>query len=207
MMKTGKLLLQNRYVDELISVTTMRTALGDRVSYVGYPTVDGKVGSSFSLASGLAMSSKCEDKDAAWTFMRTRLLDSQKAEAGGFVDFWGFSINKEVFDRNNAKAMEKVYKTDENGKKVLDENGNPIEEPVYNWYVDDQELPIYAPTQEDLDQLMELYQAIDSISTYDQDIYEIVSREADPFFRGDKSLDETVKQIQSRMKLYVNEQL
>lgn len=211
MMRSGKLLLQTRYLDELLSITTMRTALGDQVSYVGYPTVEGKVGSTFSLGSGLAMSSRCKDKDAAWSFMRGVLLDTEKGEkgvpSGIAMDFWGFPINKDAFDRKNAEAMKKTYKTDENGKQILDDNGAPIEEPKYSWYMDDQEVPIYAATQEDLDQLMELYNAVTSISTYDQEIYDIVSREADPFFKGDKSLDETVKQIQSRMNLYINEQM
>ena len=54
-------------------------------------------------------------------------------------------------------------------------------------------------------QVMELYNAVDSLYTYDTSIYDIVNDAAGGYFSGDRSLDDTVAQIQSRVNLYVNE--
>ena len=98
------------------------------------------------------------------------------------------------------------YKLDENGEQVLDENGSPIEESYSsvgwgNGFMVD----IYSTSQEEYDQIMALYNAIDSVYNYDQEIFSIVSDGAGSYFAGDRSLDDTVTQIQSRVKLYVNE--
>ena len=52
---------------------------------------------------------------------------------------------------------------------------------------------------------MELYNAIDSLYSYDTSIYDIISDLAGGYFSGDRSLDETASQIQSRVNLYLNE--
>ena len=52
---------------------------------------------------------------------------------------------------------------------------------------------------------MGLYNAVEGLDEYDQKISEIVSDEAAACFAGDKTLDECAGQIQSRVKLYVNE--
>ena len=61
-------------------------------------------------------------------------------------------------------------------------------------------------TQADYDQLMALYNAVESVFYTDEKVLEIVSDEAAAYFAGDKGLDECAAQIQSRVKLYVNEQ-
>ena len=53
---------------------------------------------------------------------------------------------------------------------------------------------------------MALYNAIDSIYSYDENIYNIVNEVAGGYFNGDKTVQDTAKQIQDRVTLYVNEQ-
>ena len=99
------------------------------------------------------------------------------------------------------------YQEDENGNQVLDENGSPIEITMGSWWItDDVEIEIKTPTQADYDQLMALYNAVESVFYTDEKVLEIVSDEAAAYFAGDKGLDECAAQIQSRVKLYVNEQ-
>ena len=101
--------------------------------------------------------------------------------------------------------MEPNYEYDENGDPLLDEDGNPIEYKDTIWISDGVEQEIPRPTQAEYDQLMTLYNAIDTMYYYDENIYDIVSDLAGAYFQGDRSLDETANQIQSRVKLYVNE--
>ena len=62
-------------------------------------------------------------------------------------------------------------------------------------------------TQEEVDQVMALYNAITTTYNYDQRIYDIIKDMAGAYFAGDRGLDDTATQIQSRVKLYMNEQL
>ncbi len=52
---------------------------------------------------------------------------------------------------------------------------------------------------------MALYNAVDSVYYFDEAIYDIVADMAGAYFAGDRSLDDTAAQIQSRVTLYVNE--
>ena len=204
----GRQMLNSTYLSDFESIQTDKALFGGSVSYVGFPQEDGGVGSAFAISGGLAMSSTCKDKEGAWSFLRRLLLpkfeDVESLKQGGF---WGFPTNKADFDLVREDAMTPDgYKLDENGEQVLDENGSPIEESYSsvgwgNGFMVD----IYSTSQEEYDQIMALYNAIDSVYSYDQEIFSIVSDGAGSYFAGDRSLDDTVTQIQSRVKLYVNE--
>ena len=60
-------------------------------------------------------------------------------------------------------------------------------------------------SQAQYDQIMELYNAVTTVYTEDNALWEIISEQAQPYFAGDKSVDETAKLIQSRAEIYVNE--
>lgn len=203
MIQTGMQMLVSVYLSDLQYMQYYRYIFGGDFSFVGYPVESG-VGSSFLLDGGMAMSSQCKDKDAAWNFMRATLLPLPEEEYR--YGYWGFPINKESFDKVMEKAMTPEYQTDENGDPVLDENGNPIELSMGSWYINGTELEMKAVSQEDYDQFMELYNAIDRVYTYDTEIYDIVNKMAEPYFNGDSTVEEIVNQIQSRVGLYVNEQ-
>ena len=104
--------------------------------------------------------------------------------------------------------MTPQYVLDENGVPLLDENGNPIEmsQGGMGWG-DGTMVELYATTQEQYDQIMELYRSIDTVYTYDDAIYSIVRSVAMRYFNDDLTVYEAVDQIQSRVKIYVNENL
>ncbi|MDE7218842.1 MAG: hypothetical protein K2O45_04375 [Oscillospiraceae bacterium] len=181
---------------------------GRYITYIGYPREDGKCGSTFEISGGLAMSSTCKDKDGAWQFMREILLPVDEEESGERWNWnhWGFPANKAQFDKFVAEAMEVEYMTDADGNPILDPNGDPVQEVSSGYgYGDNRTLWIQATTQEEYDQIMELYNAIDSISSSDNSIFDIVKDVAGSYFAGDKSLDETAELIQNRVNIYVNE--
>ena len=69
----------------------------------------------------------------------------------------------------------------------------------------EEELFIYALTQEEVDLFMEIYEACENFYSYDQDITNLISEEAAAFFDGQKTAEETAKLIQDRVSLYVME--
>ena len=140
------------------------------------------------------MSASCENKDAAWEFMRRYI-------SGGFYDYSsGLSSNKAEFDAALEAAMTPVYTTDE--------NGNRVEQPITNWWVNgDETVDIYAMTQEQADELMELINGTTlTIATTDEQLMSIVTEEAAAYFAGQRSAQDAAAMIQSRASIYVSEQ-
>ncbi len=175
----------------------------DDFSFVGYPREDGGCGSSFSIGRGIAMSSACRDKEGAWSFIRQVLLP----QSGDGEEYYGsFPINKSDFDKLAEQAIAPRYEADENGEPLLDENGQPIlMDPGTIWISDGTEVPARAVNQGDIDRVMALYNAVDTIYRYDEKIFNSVQEVAGQYFAGDKPLDDAAALIQSKVSLYVNE--
>ena len=117
---------------------------------------------------------------------------------------------------------------------MKDENGNPIRIPKMTYYTtdtgggvafgtttetaastvviggtgvnEDGSISIYAMTQEQVDQILNLINTTTAVYGYDESILNIISDEAAAYFAGEKSLDDTANMIQSRVNLYVAEQ-
>lgn len=166
------------------------------LTFIGYPTADGSVGSTFSVSQSMAMSSKCQHKDGAWEFMRYILTEEYASRNN-----WQFPANRKMFDKMLKDVMTPEYYTDE--------NGNQVEKPKSEYWPDGSEepVPVYAMDQATADKLMAIIEDTTRVGgAYDQTVYDIIMEQCEPFFNGQKSLDDTAKVIQSRVSLYVNEQ-
>ena len=205
----GRQLLSPETLYDFQYIQIQQHIFGGEITYVGYPREDGGVGSSFVIEDGLAMSTTCNDKAAAWSFMREVLQpQSDPTEEYFYFNGWGFPVNRQDFDRMAQQYMTPMYMLDENGEPMLDENGDPIEMSQGGiGFGDGSMLELYATTQEQYDQIMELYRSIDTVYTYDDAIYAIVHSVALRYFNDDLTVNEAVDQIQSRVKIYVNENL
>ena len=170
------------------------------ITYIGYPTTHG-VGHVLTLSSGLAMSSACKNKEAAWSFLREIMTEEYQEST------WGLPINLDAYNTKLEKAMTPEYERDENGNFRLDEEGNKIEVSRGGWSTGDGEIHyIYAMTQEQADQLRALIDSVDSVMDQNSAIFDIVNEQAAAFFAGQKSAEEVARLIQSRASIYVNEQ-
>lgn len=204
--REGMQMLATMSVYSLSDLQYQKARFNGDVSFIGFPREDGGAGSAFELGAGLCMSSTCEDKDGAWQFIRDMFLP-QYADVSD-EDYYGggsFSVNKQDFDQAMTYYMTPRYEKDENGNPVLDENGNPVEEKTNWFWIDGEEIPIYAATQADYDQVMALYNSTDHVYSQDTEIMDIVKDVTAGFFNGDKTAQETAGQIQDRVGLYVGE--
>jgi len=195
----GEQMLLPASLDSFDRIKEYQTLFGGEISYIGYPNVWGQVGSSFGIYRGLAMSSACKDKEGAWSFMRTLLLPSLDDENR----YTNFFINKADFARSVENALTPVMKTDRNGQTV--------EVPRWSVRFDCGDFTIEfkynAVAQEQYDQIIDLYNAVDTAYWEDNDLWRIVSEPTQAYFAGDKTIDEVVELIQNRAELYVNERL
>lgn len=170
-----------------------KAVYGGAISFKGFPT-EKKNGNIAMFNSGIAMTTSCKDKDGAWQFMRTLLLEDNQDNLD-----WNYPIIQKSFDKKLAKAMEQEYTTDENGNKVPVSQGSmsmgngPMVE-------------FYAITQEEADQIRALIDSVENTAVYDESVLNIIKEEAELFFAGQKTVDQTADVIQSRMNIYINEQ-
>ena len=229
-MNSGKQLMTDMYVSSFEDMLYQLTGFNGGVKFVGYPSEDGTSNHTFQIDGAIAISSTCADKTAAWNFMKQFLTEDYQSGS----DVWNFPINQKAFDQKMKDAMTEEYQTDENGNVVKDENGNPIRIPKMTYYTtdagggvafaattetaastvviggsgvnEDGSISIYAMTQEQADQILDLINATTAVYGYDESILNIISDEAAAYFAGEKSLDDTANMIQSRVNLYVAEQ-
>ena len=162
---------------------------GGRATFIGYPTEDGSVGSSFGISGRtLAMSSACQNKEAAWEFLRQVLLP-QYRDMDDMIDNHSFFLTP--VNRTDYDMMIECVMT----KDVLGELRSG-ELPT---------LKIHRSTQEEVDRFEDLFNSIETINLYDPTVYDIANEACGPYFAGDKTIDETVTLIQNRVSLYLNE--
>ena len=147
-------------------------------SYVGYPVDDGSSGSYFEpVGIKLAMSSTCRNKEAAWLYMRQMYYSLGKYGQG-------IDVGKMLYRRELRAAMTDLCYT-RIGTEII------------------QFLPL---TRKEHARIQELCDSTARSSLLvDQELVDLVMEAAGPYFAGDKTLDETVRLIQSRAELYVNE--
>ena len=171
------------------------TAFGGACSYVGYPREDGGAGSCFRLMDGAAMTTACKDKEAAWEFLREAFLPRYPT---GIYFGGSFPINRADFERMAEQST----------GPLLDETGQPMEGAVSGWVIPPDsalEIPARPLTQEEFDQFMALYNAIDRAYDPDEDLTAIIREEAGAYLNGIKSLEDAVRLIKSRAGLYLSE--
>ncbi len=199
----GKQMLLNTYISDFTDLPMYDAVFGGSVTYIGYPTASG-TGNMFTFSgSGYAISSRCENKDAAWQFIRTLFTEDFQKEQ------YGFPSNINAYNAKLKEAMTPEYQKDGDGNYVLDENGNKIEvsRGGMSWgNSDDNFIGFYATTQEQADKLWELITTTTKVADYSSSIYDIVREQTPAFFSGQKSAEEVARLIQNKANIYVNEQ-
>ena len=197
----GKEMLLDNVLRNFIRIQEHEAIFGGEISYVGYPRSDGECGSSFNVDNPIAMTTSCKDKEGAWSFLRQFLLPQElpRDTLGDiFVSNAAFPVNRKSFETLLDESM-----------KLNSSNGEE-DRPPKGTVFDGSEGTLfdltYTPTtQAQYDQIMELYNAISTVYTEDSALWEIISEQVQPYFAGDKSVDEAARLIQSRAELYVNE--
>jgi ABC-type glycerol-3-phosphate transport system substrate-binding protein len=193
MIQTGELLMHIMYMYDFNEYQMYKAMFGGNIVFKGFPC-ESKNGNAYMVNAGLAMSSQCKNKDGAWEFMRLLLTEDYQQQ----YMYWGFPTNKAVFDEKVKEAMTPYT--------YIDENGVEVEEPKNSWYMGDTPIEVYAMTQAELDQFMELLRNTDRVMNYDTSIMDIINTETGAFFAGQKTAADVARIIQSRVGTYVNEQ-
>jgi ABC-type glycerol-3-phosphate transport system substrate-binding protein len=207
------------------SITEYDAVYNGNLAFKGFPC-ESKNGSSLILTTPLAMSSQSANKDGAWRFMRTVLTEGSVQSRYSSSDN-GFPTTQKLFDQAVQKAMtenhnendvmSRQYSLDGNGWSqssgsvvvISNNDGEAVSDevlPKLKLVFADKTIDVFALTQTQLDRFMEMLNTIDHGLNYDQTLGSMVQEECVPFFAGQKTAEDVVKIIQSRVNIYVNEQ-
>jgi len=197
----GKVLLNMVTVYELNSIQEYEAWFGEPVTYIGYPNSKGHSGCYISAEQLYAITSKSKNKEGAWAFIENYLAKEDET-----LFSWGLPAMKERFEEKVVKETTLEYILDENGEPVLDEEGNPIiNNGTSSVGYGDWEYTYHVVTEEEIAVMRELIEAAQPASIGNDEIIKIINEEAAGYYQGQKSAEEVAGIIQSRVKLYVDE--
>ena len=205
MLEKGDLLLSTVYVSQFQDLQPYMKALNNEVTFVGFPTVDGKRGNLLSVGELFGISSRSEMKEGAWEFLEYYLAGNSDSDRYNF----GFSANRKQFDIEAAEAVKIQYYTDDNGEYILDEEGNPIQMNTGGGmsYEDGWSIEFTVPTQQEVDSIVSIIENARPISAQNEEIMKIINEEVEGFFSGQKPVKDVADIIQRRVQMYVDENM
>ena len=198
LISSGRQLLASYSASDFEQFQMYEAMFGGHLAFKGFPTSEGIGNVAVPTGSRLSISATCSDPEAAWSFVRTALLEETYPQ-DRYYYVNGYPLNKASFEKLKAKAMEKQYETDP-------ETGEQVEVSTGGWGWDDFYIDIYAMTEEQAAQLDALIASVDRTYSYDQNIMNLVTEESADFFAGNKTAEQAASLIQDRVSIYVNEQ-
>lgn len=188
--RDGRALLQIYYLSTFSEYNmTEKGTFGEDITFIGFPA-ENKNGSAIECNIRFAMSSKSENKEGAWEFLRYFL--SYEYQKGSY----GFPTNLKLYEELKQEAMQRPYYYDENDQKV---------EYDASYYLDGVDIPIPPMTEEEVQEVEDFLFSLNQVTVYDDDLMNIITEEAEAYFEGQKSAKEVAAIIQSRAQIYVNE--
>lgn len=188
MLKSGKILfMPGRITPDQILAN--RKMIGQDISCLGSYF-------SFSDTSDvLAIYAKSTVKDGAWRFLK-RLI-SRQYQGKNLLNFWDMPTRKDcIEDYITTMTAEEGY---------TDEFGNVIT-PLSNVECADGSVVKANPlSKEDVELFRNFLENTSQIAGYEQQIFGMISEEANHYFNGDKNLEDTVNVLQNRVENFMKE--
>lgn len=201
LVRDGKILLSNMSMYDTGNYLVTKAVFNGPITCIGFPNSSGSNGALMSGMDAVAISAKSKNKEAAWAFLESFLSSRNDRYS------WNYPTSKADLQAMMDEAMVINYMYDENGEIQYDENGEPMQydKGGYGWGNSDEIYYIYAATQEEVDDMMELINSTTTLASYDTQLLAIIQEEAEPFFVGQKSATECAEIIQGRIQVYVDE--
>lgn len=182
----GETLYSNGYIANYGQFMEIVSIFGDDYVIKGYPTPDGTWGNIIEPCNIVGITVKCEQTNIAWDFIE--YLAEESATENIYGDIELFSARKSV---NEALA-----------EKLMSQEGELFFEVCYE---DGTEVNIDYPTQDDIDKLFRIIESGIIITEDYSSVWTIIDEESGAFYSGQKSAEEVVDVIQSRVQLYLDE--
>lgn len=155
-------------------------------TFIGFPDTEKTGGLIEETGVVLAMSARCEEKEAAWEFIRYYLTDEYQVDKLSTVSGL-FPVKISSLEVMAEKAM------------------NPMWGMEDYYYLNGKEVAVAPPTQETVDRWIKYMRSIEYADTLDNEIYNIIIEETGALFAGQKSAEAVADIIQNRVGIYLAE--
>ena len=193
--QNGEVLLMEDFLTGFEATQVYQEMFQGNMVYVGYPTMDGSGEHIiFSATHDYAIPNRAVHKDEAWNFIESIFSQAYEGKALG-----RFPTLK---SRLEAMAQDAVY-----GEQELDENGQPVfgtatygSNNSNHWVY-----AYHAVTQDEVNQVLEVINRVKLPAEYSEEIMDIISEETEGYYRGQKTVDEVMNIIQSRVSIYMGD--
>lgn len=196
LIRENKLILQSAFLTDVDDYMVAKAIFGKDISFKGEPVDDGNGVMVSGSGSLLAISSKSKNKDIAWDFIKQFYIPEDSEEHTYSTYSFGFPIIQSELDKQLEDAKTPDTYTDENGNEQISENV---------WTIGDVEVKVGVASDDDINAIKDIINSIDGRNTYDVKIGEMITEEAEAFFKGQKTAKEVADIIQSRISMYVKE--
>jgi ABC-type glycerol-3-phosphate transport system substrate-binding protein len=188
--KDGDILLTIGMISNVAAYQLQESLYGSDLSFIGYPATSGNGTAIGFRGTKLAINGSSAQQEAAWAFMKYYLLHG--------YDGQGFPIRKDSLDTVLQKAQEPNIVTDMDGT---------YEMPQGTYMDEDTFLEVYGASAEDVAAVRQLITEAKYRYEYNTDILNIIQEEITPYLSGSKPIDGVADVIQSRVQLYLKEQM
>jgi len=163
----------------LHNYTLQKESFGGEIAFKGWPAAD-RNGHRFISHDSVAITANATDKEGAWEFVRTLLMEEHQRE------YWigGYPINKAVFEEQMQRDMEPMS------------------------FMSEGMLITVKPTQAEADEIMALINSTTKITGHGSDgaLRNIIIESATDFFNGRITAEDAARIIQNRVSIFLAEQ-
>ena len=174
-------------------------AVGQELCFIGWPTADGSCGSCIFPLMRLGINANSKNAEGAWEFIKYIISDPELQEE---ISANAFPIYKKTLDQQIEELLH-LYAEFEGKEITVNEDGTFNVDGVYQ---DRTYNPSPSITQEQVQKLRNLISSVEIMYDYESQVNSIVNEECQRLFAGNITAEETAKNIQSRVTLYVAEQ-
>ncbi|MBQ7298524.1 MAG: extracellular solute-binding protein [Clostridia bacterium] len=203
------LLLEDTYISEISSYlkTKYYDFGGENMTVIGYPTADADAvsGTAIHPLRRYCITKDSPVADGAWEFILRTFGDT---DGDRYYHRTGFPPFRAALDRMFEEESRSYYVFRENGW-----SGTSVAEGE-EFNIDEQEWlqdeikggGVFGHmSEEDEAELRAILESVTLTTEFDEEIMSLIREDASAYFAGAKSLEETVKVIQSRVSIYVAE--
>ncbi|MCR4863247.1 MAG: hypothetical protein K5884_11675 [Ruminococcus sp.] len=190
--KEDRALLSTVYLGEFREYKRMKDGtFADDITLVGTPSDDGQ-GAKMGFNTSFSILDSSDAKAECWEFIKEFFTED------AYKDAYQFPVVKKEFEKQVDGATKKRTYTDEDGKE------HEIDD---TYYINGKEIKIDPLTEDEKKFIVDYVKNVKSANIdLSDEVYEIGNECLKSYFKGEKSLDEAIELLQSKVSILLSEQ-
>ena len=186
--RNDRIILYQTTLNSPLSFVLNQEIFAEEVTYVGYPSKD-RCGTYLEVMAGAyAITQNCKEKETAWKFLKYVYANTDYKNA-----FPAYKpCLKKAFDAVQMRSD--TAEASKQGETAL------TKVPVGRDYVE-----IFPASDDQIKELSALIESAQAPNALNTLIGQIIIEETEPYFRGQKGMDEVAEVIRSRVQMYLDE--